>query len=90
MILLTILFVLSGLVATGGGGGSSSSSEVAGVAGRWPPSVSGVVDDGELLDGWLKLCWLCDDPEWCAVCRKLGLGEIVKSTVAKHGHKASV
>lgn len=60
--ILTILLVLSGRVATGGGGSSSSCSEVAGVGGKWP-SVSGVVEEGELLDGWLRLCWLCDESE---------------------------
>lgn len=45
-----MLLVLSGRVATGGGGRSSSCSDVAGVGGRCP-SVSGVVEEGELLEG---------------------------------------
>jgi hypothetical protein len=54
---LTIDFVLSGRAAMGGGGGSSSTSLlVAADVTLPPPSVSGVVDEGLLLDGWLKLC----------------------------------
>lgn len=58
MILHTIDFVRSGLVAIGGGNGSSS--DVTPVV----PSVSvGVVEDGVLLEGWLKPeFWLWDDP----------------------------
>ena len=57
ILVLTIDFVLSGRVAMGGGGGSSSTSLlVAADVTLPPPSVSGVVDEGLQLDGWLKLC----------------------------------
>ena len=57
ILVLTIDFVLSGRAAMGGGGGSSSTSLlVAADVTLPPPSVSGVVDEGLLLDGWLKLC----------------------------------
>jgi hypothetical protein len=55
--ILTIDFVLSGRAAIGGGGGSSSTSLLVAADVTFPPpSVSGVVDEGLLLDGWLKLC----------------------------------